>query len=249
MKALHIARTRRHFRMLEVALLAIFLSVPLASQVEAGGRELRRLLESLELADLGVARWLLALGVTGNDTRQERLIAMTTSHELVQQIVGDDFTVTIGPELMAKLDQPGSDIVLIHNHPTSSSLSWADISFLSKPGVAAVVAVGHDGSVYAAMRGRRFACERVSRLVYQRAATAARARLDLEIKLSPAVAEGVSLPQYLTHLIADALRSLRVIEYRAVMSAERSRAYGSHRDLFEGSLSAYVTAVLSRPIS
>ena len=241
------ARTRRHFRTLEVALLAVLLSVPLTVQLEAGGRELRRLLQSLELSGPGVTRWLLALGVTGNETRQEQLIAMTTSGELVGQIVGNDYTVTVAPELMDRLDQPGSEIVLIHNHPTSTSLSWADLSFLSKPGVAAVVAIGHDGSVYAAMRGRRFACERVSRLVYQRAADAARESLDRETQISASATEGANLPQYLSHIMADNLRVLRVIEYRAVMAKERWQAYYTYRHLFEGSLSAHVAAILSRP--
>jgi hypothetical protein len=243
------ARARRGFRTLEIALLAILLSVPWTVPLEAGGKELRRLLESLELSGPGVSRWLSALGVNGNDTRQEQLIAVTSRGVIVGRIVGSDFGVTVAPELMARLDEPGADVVLVHNHPTSSSLSWADISFLTKPGVTAVVAVGHDGSVYAAMRGRRFACERVSRLVYHRAAEAARKTLDLEMQISSSLSEGTNLLQYLTHVMADTLRGQRVIEYRAVMAPDRQAHYGVHRDLLEGSLAARVAAILSRPIS
>src|SRR5262245_64517264 len=120
------ARARRGFKTLEIALLALVLSVPWTVQLEAGGRELRRLMQSLELSGPGVSRWLSALGVIGNDTRQERLIAVTSTGGLVARVAGGDFAVTVVPELMARLDEPGADIVLIHNHPTSSSLSWAD---------------------------------------------------------------------------------------------------------------------------
>ena len=44
--------------------------------------------------------------------------------------------------------------VLVHNHPSSVGLSAADIGQLSKPGVAAIVAIGHDGSVFVASAGR-----------------------------------------------------------------------------------------------
>ena len=241
------ARARRGFRTLEIALLALLLSLPWSVQLEAGGKELRRLLQSLELAGPGVSRWLFALGVNEADIRQEQLIAVTTSGALVGRIAGGDFSVTVVPELMARLDTPGADIVLVHNHPTSTSLSWADISFLTKPGVAAVVAIGHDGSVYAAMRGRRFACERVSRLVYHRAAETARRTLDFETQISPDLLEGANLGQFLTHVIADTLHGLRVIEYRAVMAPHRMANYGVHRDLLEGSLAVRVAAMLSRP--
>lgn len=243
------ARTRRGFKTLEIALLAILLSVPWTVQLEAGGRDLRRLLQSLELSGAGVSRWLSALGVNGTDTRQERLIAVTSTGVIVGVVSGGDFTVTIAPALMERLDEPGADVVLVHNHPTSTSLSWADISFLTKPGVTAVVAVGHDGSVYAAMRGRRFACERVSRLVYQRAADEARRTLDLEMQMSSWLSEGVNLSQYLTHIMADTLAGMRVIEYRAVMSLDRRLHYGVHRGLLEGSLAVRVAGILSRPAS
>ena len=46
-------------------------------------------------------------------------------------------------------------VVLVHNHPANAGLSAADTQQLAKPGVAAIVAVGHDGSVFIASAGPR----------------------------------------------------------------------------------------------
>ncbi len=64
---------------------------------------------------------------------------------------------------------PRRRLELVHNHRTSSSLSLPDLILTTLPGVERVVAVGHDGSVYAgrALVDRR-ALERVYRKVSER---------------------------------------------------------------------------------
>ena len=44
----------------------------------------------------------------------------------------------------------GHNIEIVHNHPSSSSLSMPDLMFSTNPGVRRIVAVGHDGTRYAA---------------------------------------------------------------------------------------------------
>lgn len=43
---------------------------------------------------------------------------------------------------------PKNRLELVHNHPSSSSLSLPDLRMGTLPGVHTVVAVGHDGTVY-----------------------------------------------------------------------------------------------------
>jgi len=56
-------------------------------------------------------------------------------------------------ELGERLLEAGSDIVLIHNHLMGRGLSRNDLAQLTNPRVKAVIAVGHDGSLYAASLG------------------------------------------------------------------------------------------------
>ena len=107
----------------------------------------------LDLSGRGTAAWLRQLERNGAAT--ERLLAVTTSGELVMAREGGRTAVAIGVELDLLLRRPGSAIVLIHNHPSNTALSAADIGQLSKPGVAAVVAICRDGSVFMAAAGPR----------------------------------------------------------------------------------------------
>lgn len=49
---------------------------------------------------------------------------------------------------IAVLDDPARRVELAHNHPSSSSLSDADLRLSGLSGIEAVVAVGHDGTTY-----------------------------------------------------------------------------------------------------
>lgn len=50
---------------------------------------------------------------------------------------------------VALFRDPRNRIELVHNHPSSSSLSVADLNLSRLPGIERVVAVGHDGGIYA----------------------------------------------------------------------------------------------------
>ena len=132
-----------------------FVSVVGAAGVTAGvnNDELGVLAARLDLSARGTAAWLQQLERNGAAT--ERLLAVTTSGELVMAREGGRTAVAIGVELDLLLRRPGSAIVLIHNHPSNTALSAADIGQLSKPGVAAVVAICRDGSVFMAAAGPR----------------------------------------------------------------------------------------------
>ena len=73
----------------------------------------------------------------------------------VSQITsGKKSHVAFTPELVAVIRNPGSSIVIHHNHPGSSSFSPQDLDVMTKyPGVKGIWAHGHNGSSYYAEKG------------------------------------------------------------------------------------------------
>ena len=60
--------------------------------------------------------------------------------------------LAIDGRLLPELFKPGAEVRVHHNHPSSSSLSGADLRMLdSLPGLSTLYAHGHDGSIYRAM--------------------------------------------------------------------------------------------------
>lgn len=71
-------------------------------------------------------------------------------HELFRKTSNQRAAVYFsGREVQAFAD-PSRRLELVHNHPGSRSLSGADLELGTRPGIARIVAVGHDGSRYSA---------------------------------------------------------------------------------------------------
>lgn len=141
---------------LSAALTAATLSLGWTAGAQTPAPRLHEIAQRLELTAAGSGRWLEALGVPGNAKAAERLIALTTTGRVIATREGGESSVSLGLELDLELLTPGSEIVLVHNHPGNAGLSANDLGHLAKPGVAAVVAVGRDGSIYMAARARRY---------------------------------------------------------------------------------------------
>ena len=115
------------------------------AEAGAQGRplDLAGLVARLDLTEKGAKRWLEQLGVRGDSTATERLLAVSASSGaslLTRE--GGDSSVRIDPELDTLLLRPETGIVLVHNHPANVGLSSNDLRQLTKPGVLAVVAIG-----------------------------------------------------------------------------------------------------------
>jgi hypothetical protein len=194
----------------------------------AASPDFSRLLAALHLTGAGVAEWRDRLerasaGVISTDG--ERLIAVTPGGRLIAEREGEGAQVALGATLDARLVQPDGDIVLVHNHPSSTGLSMDDLGQLAKPGVLAVVAIGHDGSVYAAAAGPRFPGDRFRDYVY----APARAAADRELRLNALAGNATVLRGLLAHVMSIALAQARVIEYQATLGADRQVAYDRNR--------------------
>lgn len=181
----------------------------------AGGQErgvdLPKLVAGLELDERGVDRWLERLGATVAGPPAERLLVVRPTGEDVLARRGSASLVRVDAELDELLLQPGIGHVLVHNHPTSVGLSGPDLGQLAKPGVAAVVAIGHDGSVFAASAGRRMHPDFLESKQYASAKAEVVKRLRAEW---PSGSVSVALSDaHLSHLVSLAMAKAGIIDY------------------------------------
>src|SRR6188768_2082070 len=100
---------------LSAAIAAGILSIGSAVSAQAPAPGLRTLAERLDLTAAGSGRWLDALGVTGATKSAERLIALTSTGQVVATRDGGESLVSLGLELDLALLTPGSGNVLVHN--------------------------------------------------------------------------------------------------------------------------------------
>ena len=102
----------------------------------------------------GSGRPLTTVGIETDREPSEHLLVVSRDRQIVARREGGVQNVSVDSELDRRLLMAGSDLTLIHNHPVGVGLSPDDLSHLAKPGVLAMVAIGHDGSVYIAAAGR-----------------------------------------------------------------------------------------------
>jgi hypothetical protein len=215
------------------------------SGASAPGRsiDLTRLASSLDLSERGAATWLAQLEANGSDPSAERLLAVTPTGERLMERDGGRSSVSVGVEMDTLLRQEGRYVVLIHNHPSNAGLSAADIGQLAKPGVAAIVAVGHDGSVFVAAPGRRMDPDHVEDRQYAQASAEVTRRLrrDWPLEHVPfAIADA-----HLNHLVARALAGTGVIDYWFALRGTSRDSYERARLVF-GQVVAGTTAQLKQ---
>lgn len=92
---------------------------------------------------------------TGRRTGIEHLVAYdeNTGRE-IERMSGDKSSVSFSPRLVEAIRDKRNAIVLHHNHPRSSSLSWPDVHVLtSNAGARSIYAHGHNASEFFAERG------------------------------------------------------------------------------------------------
>ena len=169
-----------------------------------------------DLAALGsAARWrALIAGDTRKLPRHERLIATGSDGRILLQAEGDERGVAIPPQWMPVLRERGAGLILAHNHPEGQSLSIDDLSQFEKPGVAMLVVVGHDGSLYAAAEGPRYRDASFA-AVYMAAAR----EVTRQVRLHKVEADTFLVHR--NHLVALTLARAGVIVYRAELAHDR----------------------------
>jgi hypothetical protein len=150
--------------------------------------------------------------------RREQLLAISRDGEIVDIIDGTDRSVVVPGRLDALLAHEGADILLVHNHPTSTALSVADVGQLENPGVRGIVAIGADGSIYAAFPERRLPRGRGHTLC-----AAAQQEILGAVRSSRLAVPPGFLDTIFGHVLAESLRDVGVIAYEARPARTTSR--------------------------
>jgi hypothetical protein len=215
----------------------------IATPRETPPHYLAQIVAQLGLTGAGSGRWQTALGDTPGTVTRERLVVMSTSGKVVATKDGSETAVLFGPEIECLLATAGADLVLVHNHPDNSSLSANDLAQLARPGVAAVVVLAHDRSLYAAIRSSRY--DAAFFLERQYDVVRLEIRKWLRIEGAAGTVRPAAADAHFSHVAALALAKAHVIEYRAELAPSARESFGSGRRAFAHVVAA-TASVLSR---
>jgi hypothetical protein len=207
------------------ALVVSVLAIGPQSSTGRAGADLQQLAAQLDLTTTGAARWLAALGAA-DGAAGERLLVLSAAGEIVAVRDGNDTSVRVDGDLDQRLRVSGSDLVLLHNHPLSRGLSADDLLQLAKRGVTAIVAVGHDGSIYMAARGRRFDADH-----FEAQYAAAREEVEHRVRSEQAgqAAARAFYEAHFSHLVSRVLDQTGEISYYAVLTPEPRASLDRYR--------------------
>lgn len=201
---------------------------------EPGAQDISELAATLDLTETGVRRWLERLGARDRET--ERLLATSLTGAVLMARDGGGSSVRIDSDMDRLLLEPAQPVVLIHNHPASVGLSAADLRQLGKRGLAAIVAIGHDGSVFMASAGPRLDRDFFEERQYAVASEEVLKALRTEWSSGKVPREAST--DLVSHLVTMALARAGVVRYW-------SRLRGAGRESFDRSRMVFSRVVVT----
>lgn len=169
-----------------------------------------------------------------NDRERLIFIDETTAAEAFR-VDGAARAAMLSDEMIKALDDPGASFRMIHNHPSSASLSDSDLRLLNH-GPSAIEAIGHDGSLY---RARRLADKDLYTRSFNNAHRAA--GWAVQDTFQDAVSDGVisikDAGALHWHAVNSALAAARLISYDAILSTEQAVMLARNRAIFDAAVS------------
>ena len=154
----------------------------------------------------------------------EQLVAVDRDGRVIGFADGTRSSVDKDEALKRPL-QTDEGVILIHNHPHERGLSVADLGQLANGGVAGVIAIGHDGSLYAASVEVQ---RHTSMMDFVRSAVTEVHRLGAG---AGAIDKEVFLSQF-EHLVSLVLGDAGVIRYRSALAGGRRESFNRFREEF-----------------
>lgn len=151
--------------------------------------------------------------------------------------------VSFTPAMIEAMSRKQNRLVGVHNYPSGTSLSQMDLAAVDGyPGLAEVVAVGANGSVYRAREVKR-----KIRAVYDGASDAVRILLQRAITEGKLPIEAASMLH--AHAVNTALGRGGVMTYEAELSRDMQRLLTAHGAIVEEAIEAgaSVVAAQSKP--
>lgn len=207
----------------------MMLGMPGGESVRQQPIDLPALATTLDLSETGVRWWLAQLGVAAQSPPLERLLGVSPTGELLLTRRGGSSFVRLDGELETLLARPETSLVLVHNHPRNVGLSYDDLRVLAKPGVAAIVAIGHDGSVFLASAGPGMTAGEFRKL-YARTAGEVRKKLQsgwLSRRVPVEVRDA-----HFSHLVTAALARAGVVHYWVALRGPARQTFDRGRLFF-----------------
>ncbi|MDR1351248.1 MAG: hypothetical protein LBJ59_10860 [Zoogloeaceae bacterium] len=178
-------------------------------------------------------KWLVT---EGKRTKTEHVVAYNaaTGKEIGRYVGNDRKRVGLPLEISRLLDDRAASVVLMHNHPSSHSLSAGDLTLLARPGANKAVVHGHDRSWFAATKGANMA-----RL--EMALETAGIELDRQIYLLSQ--RGLGITGIEAHLRNLALNRAGIIRYEYALDSRRARLYTKERAALDAAVEEITLAI------
>jgi hypothetical protein len=173
----------------------------------------------------------------------EQLVAIDRAGCIVAAIDGGSASAEPDDTLRERLRREGEGIVLVHNHPRGLSLSFNDLGQLTQPGVAGVIVVGNDGSLYAASLGERYTSLQLDGPPVTVVGFQERGHTTLTVFVASAQSEvrrlnatagvdGRAFDSHFDHLVSLALRDAGAIRYWSILSGDRRQTFARFNEDF-----------------
>jgi hypothetical protein len=212
------------------AVVALTLLAAMSGEAQERIPGLENLASRIDLTEPGVRRWLERLGAGSGGPLAERLLAVSPAGDILMERDGERSMTRIDGEFRSLLLRPDLEVILVHNHPANAGLSGADMRQLANPAVAAVVAIGHDGSVYMAAAGPRFDAGSFVERQYAFADAEVTRRLRAE-RLSTQIPIAAAEAHF-SHLLALTLARAGVVQYWFSLRGPSRDSYAQARIVF-----------------
>lgn len=162
---------------------------------------------------------------TGNELA---VLINARTGETLESKEGTHNAVNFTDSMMAALRDPAQAVRVFHNHPSSSSLSSADLLLTTNPGTESIEAIGHDGSRY---QGKALINDRVLMgKIHTATASAIHSEISMLVHLRKVQARHAMLAHW--HVVNTALAKAKIIEYESSLSSERNEAVKQFASFF-----------------
>lgn len=170
----------------------------------------------------------------GRKTGVEYLVGYNArTGDVIERKKGSKSSVSFSPDLTEAIKNPDNEIVLHHNHPSSSSFSYQDIHVINNyPGAKGIWAHAHNSSSYYAEKGQYELKKRTVDAISDSLVKS----LQRKINMGDVAIEDAQLIHQ--HLVWLAVHEVGQVKYSATLAGPTLKAWEKNKDYYEALLEA-----------
>jgi hypothetical protein len=172
----------------------------------------------------------------GRDKGQEIVVVVDRQGRVVVEAWGNATRVD-SRDVNASVAEQGANLTLLHNHPRSLPPAPDDVMMLARSGLAAIGALGHDGSMFLVARGDAFDPDTLHDCVYAALSAATGKLMGVE--------DSVVALALVQHAMMLALHESGIVEYRFLLKDFLVSAIARHHKPLAKAVSAAVNRAAS----